>query len=252
MEWSDDGIVLGARLYGEGAVIVNLITRGHGRHAGLVRGGSGVRARGIYEPGNRVRAVWRARLAEHLGHYTCELVEACAARHFDDPLRLAVLSAATAVAEAVLPEREPHSRLYESLQRLLLGLDATDNESAAAYVRWEVELLAELGFGLDLGACTVTGATEDLVYVSPRSGRAVSRDAGAPYGERLLRLPAFLLGGGPADRSDIRAGLKLTGFFLDRYVFAPVRPAADHGGERAGHTPPARDRLVARIGRLNA
>lgn len=223
MDWSDHGIVLSARKHGESAAIVSLLTGLHGRHAGLVRGGAGRRARGVYQPGNRVTATWRARLAEHLGTYSCELSRAHAADHLHDPLRLLALAAACAVLDAGLPEREPHPVLFEGLDALLEGLGA--DGWAADYVRWEVVVLAELGFGLDFSACAATGVTEDLTFVSPRTGRAVCEAAAAPYRDRLLPLPDFLVGaggGGAAlEAGDIYNGLKLTGHFLNAHVFAP-------------------------------
>ena len=244
MHWSEQGIVLSARKHGENSVIVNLLTPSHGRHVGLVRGGSGKRMRGVLQPGNEVSATWRARLSEHLGNYSLELAAARAANVLDDRLRLAALSSACAVAESVLPEREAHHSVYAGFRILL---DALEFEPSwpAVYVRWELGLLAELGFGLDLRVCAVTGQTEDLVYVSPRTGRAVSRDAGAEYRDRLLALPAFLLGNGggaPAvkvSNRDIVDGLTLTGHFLEVHVIVP----------HSARTPAARGRLLDRIGR---
>ena len=247
MEWSDDAIVLTARRHGESAAVVSLLTRERGRHAGLVRGGFGQRARGLYEPGNRVRAVWRARLAEHLGHYACELLDSHAAALLDEPPRLAALAAAAAVAEAALPEREPHGRVYDRLRDLLAALCAPGPDAAwqAAYVRWEIDLLADLGFGLDLAGPAATGGTDALAFVSPKTGRAVSLAAGEPYRDRLLALPAFLLDDrAAADPAQIQAGLRLAGFFLDRHVFAHHAPPA--------RAPAARARLVARLARLKA
>ncbi len=251
MDWSDDGIVLSARKYGESAAIVTLLTLANGRHAGLVRGGAGRRARGIYQPGNRVRATWRARLADHLGSYSCELTHSWAAEILTDSLRLMALSAACAMAEVTLADREPHPALYQGLTALLSSLAARpetangacpsngdargDDELGtpwpARYACWELVLLRELGFGLDLASCAVTGASDDLVFVSPRSGRAVSSGAGAPYKDRLLPLPAFLTMAfqtgadtpdqvGTVSRDDINNGLALTGYFLERNVFA--------------------------------
>lgn len=237
MEWADDGIVLGARRHGEAAAIVTLLTREHGRHAGLARGGAGRRGRGLYQPGNQVSAQWRARLSEHLGTLSCELLDARAARLIDDPLRLAALSAMCAVVEAALPERHPYPDLYRETVRLLDHLEH-DPAWAAAFVRWELGLLAELGFGLDLTACAATGETEELAFVSPRSGRAVSREAGAPYIDKLLPLPAFITdtaAGPPAD-ADIAAGLRLAGWFLANHLL----------GERGGALPPARERFAIR------
>ena len=242
MDWSDQGIVLSARRHGESAAIVSLLTLAHGRHAGLVRGGSGKRLRGVLQLGNELSASWRARLAEHLGSYTVELLRARAAPLLAQPDRLAALSAAAAVTEAALPEREPHPKIYEAFLALLEAL-AGEALWPAVYVRFELGLLAELGFGLDLGSCASTGETEDLAYVSPRSGRAVSAAAGAPYAERLLPLPAFLLGRheGPLGARDVLDGLRLTGFFLERQVFLP------HGRRE----PAARIRLVERFARTS-
>lgn len=218
MDWSDHGIVLSARPHGESAVILSLLTEDHGRHAGLVRGGRGGRSRGTYQLGNVVHATWRARLDEHLGNYTCELVNATSALLLDDALRLAALSSACAVTDAVLPEREPHQRIYTSLLTFLGGLSGPD--WAAGYVRWEIELLADIGFGLDLTSCAATGQTEDLVYVSPKTGRAVSADAGAPYRDKLIALPGFLTAKAEMPgQTDIVAGLALTGYFLERHLF---------------------------------
>lgn len=234
MEWSDEGIVLSARKHGETSVIVNLLTRDHGRHAGLVRGGTGTSARGLYQPGNRVAAVWRARLAEHLGSYRCELTHAHAAEVLDDPAALALLGAACAVAEACLPEREPHPRAFEGLAKLVAA-----PAGAVAYVAWELDLLAELGFGLDLSACAATGGNDQLAYVSPKSGRAVSRTAGEPYKDLLLPLPGFLTSQKGGDPAEVLAGLRLTGYFLERHVLEP------HGRR----LPDARTRLVDRFAR---
>jgi DNA repair protein RecO (recombination protein O) len=239
MNWTDEAIVLSARKHGEHAAIVQLLTRQHGRHAGLVRGGAGSRARGLYQPGNRVMASWRARLAEHLGTLSCELVAAPAATLLDDPLPLAGLTAACAVAETTLPEREAHPRLYDRFLGLLEIL--ADGRWPVAYVEWELLLLADLGYGLDFSACAATGRIDDLAFVSPKSGRAVSKDAGAPYHGRLLALPAFLLGRDdePGPRAVVE-GLALTGYFLETQVYAALdRPV-----------PAARTRFVDRLQRL--
>jgi DNA repair protein RecO (recombination protein O) len=252
MEWTDEAIVLTARRHGESAAIVTLLTREHGRHAGLVPGGAGKRSRGLYEAGNFVRATWRARLPEHLGHFACELAAANAARLLDEPLRLAALAAAAAVADSALPERAPHPRAYAGLLGLMEAL--TDpgrgaEDWAAAYAHWELDLLAELGFGLDLSECAATGTNDRLTYVSPKSGRAVSAAAGEPYRDRLLALPGFLLGPGaiparPANLGEVLAALALTGHFLARDVFA-------HGPHPKVGEPAARRRLIDRLGRQN-
>ncbi|MDP6709170.1 MAG: DNA repair protein RecO, partial [Alphaproteobacteria bacterium] len=194
MQWRDDGIVLAVRKHGETGAVVSLLTRAHGRHAGLVRGGAGRRQRGVLQAGNEVHAEWRARLAEHLGSYTVELTRARAAELMALPAPLAGLSAACAVLEATLPEREPHAPIFDALAVLLDALGSSE-AWPAVYVRFELGLLQELGFGLNLSACAMTGAAEGLAYVSPKSGRAVTAEAGAPWKEKLLRLPAFLLGG---------------------------------------------------------
>ncbi len=238
MDWTEEGIVLGARKHGESAIVLSLLTRGHGRHAGLVRGGAGRRSRALYEPGNRVRATWKARLSEHLGNFTCELVASDAARVLDDPARLAALASACAISEASLPEREPHPGAFDGLAVLIQALPEAG--FAAAYVRWELALLTELGFGLDLGSCAATGTQVGLTFVSPRSGRAVSEAAAEPYRDRLLKLPRFLVADGEAAPDEVMAGLRLTGHFLNEHAFA-ARPTG---------TPAARARLVERLGRI--
>ena len=238
MEWSDTGIVLSARRHGENAAVVSLLTEHHGRHAGLVHGARGRRARGLYQPGNTLTARWQARLAEHLGRYTCELVRARASLVLDDPPRLAALAAVCALAEATLPERLPYPQVYGATGRLLDTLEASERW-AEAVVHWELALLAELGFGLDLSACAATGTVEDLAYVSPRSGRAVSREAAEPYAEKLLSLPPFLVQAenAAAPTADIVAGLRLIGWFLEKHVFA----------EQGGRMPAARERFIDRL-----
>ena len=239
MQWSDVAIVLSAVKHGEGAVIVNLLTREHGRHAGLVRGGAGRRARGVLQPGNQVTATWRARLSEHLGTLVCELDKARAAALMDDASRLAGMRSVCALAEACLPERAPHREVFESTVALLDAIAASPGWRVG-YVRWELNLLADLGFGLDLSACAATGATEDLTYVSPRTGRAVSSEAARPYRDRLLELPRFLVDAAATeDAADAEAGLPLTGFFLERSALAP------HNAK----LPRARARLVASLTR---
>ena len=219
IQWHDQGIVLSARPHGEVAAVVQLLTCQHGRHAGLVRGGQGRRQRGVLQAGNRVAATWQARLAEHLGTYTVELEASYGARVLDEPARLAALLAATAVLERALPEREAHPACYDGLVALLEGLPG--DHWAETYVVFELALLAELGYGLDLERCAAGGANDQLAYVSPRTGRAVSLAAGEPYRERLLGLPGFLIGRGDGGDREVAQGLRLTGFFLERFVFAP-------------------------------
>ena len=235
MKWDDDAIVLSTRPHGETAVVAQLLTRDHGRHAGLVRGGQNARLKGILQAGNLVRVVWSGRLAEHLGSFQCELVKSYAAAVMDDPDRLAALASAAAVCEGSLPEREPQASCYSGLIALF---DALDGEHwAEVYVRWEIGLLAALGFGLDLTRCAGGGDNDQLGYVSPKSGRAVSLSAGAPYRERLLPLPTFLVGRGQGGKGEVADGLALTGYFLDRHIF--------HPHDRA--MPKARQRLTERF-----
>ncbi len=239
MNWSDIGIVLSARKHGEGSAIVSLMTLEHGRHAGLVRGGSGKRARGIYEAGNLVSVEWRARLEDHLGSFTCELLQPQAALYLDDSFRLSGLSSACAVLEMALPEREPHPEIYESLFNFIVNL--SEDTWLEEYVKWELDLLADLGFGLDLTSCASTGQNDELIYVSPKSGQAVSTNAGEPYKDKLLALPDFLMNEQKnppeIDFNALYLGLNLTGYFMGRHVFIH-----HNNGE-----PPARIRLVDRI-----
>jgi DNA repair protein RecO (recombination protein O) len=236
MEWRDTGFVLAARRHGENGIIVELLTRDHGRHAGLVRGGQAPKLRAVLQPGNEVAAAWRGRLAEHLGSIACELVRAHAARILDDRGRLAALAAAAALVAAALPEREPHPDVFALFGGLLDALDS-GADWPARYVVWERDLLAALGFGLDLGRCAVSGVATDLAYVSPRTGRAVSRAAGLPYHDKLLALPSFLWREAPADGNQIALGMTLTGHFLLHNVFVPQ-----------GRTmPAARSRLADRM-----
>lgn len=220
MDWGDEGIVLGARLHGETGLVVSLLTRSHGRHSGFVPGGISRRVMPIWQSGNLVEVTWRARTTEQLGNYSGELRDAFAARVLDNAVELSGLAAACAVIDTALPEREPHPAVFEGCRAFLsvLGHEGWP----AIYVRLELGLLQELGFGLDLEKCALTGATEDLAYISPKTGRAVSRQAAGPYKERLLPLPAFLSTGGlPADDRELCQGFDVTGHFLERHVFWP-------------------------------
>jgi DNA repair protein RecO (recombination protein O) len=232
MEWTDEAIVLTARRHGEGAAIVTLLTRERGRHAGLVPGGAGKRARGLYEAGNKVIVTWRARLEEHLGVFTLELLEAHAAGLIADRTRL-YASQLLCDHLRLLPERDPHDRLL-GMTMAALAPGQTPLALGAALARFELVLLDELGFGLDLSSCAVTGVTTGLTHVSPKSGRAVSLEAAAPYLGRLLELPAFLTAGGPATPADLAAAFALTGHFLDLHIWSPRQLAP----------PPTRDPLI--------
>jgi len=238
MDWRDTGFVLIARRHGESGLIAELLTAEHGRHAGLVRGGQSPKRRALLQPGNLVAASWRGRLEEHLGAFDIELVRAHAAALINDADRLAALSSTAALIALALPEREPHGDVYQGFAELIEVLDSRD--WAARYVAWECGLLAALGYGLDLTTCAATGVNDDLAYVSPRSGRAVSRSAGTPYHDKLLALPAFLCRDAPAENADIIAGLALTGHFLHHHLLAP------HGRT----LPEARARLAERLRRL--
>jgi DNA repair protein RecO (recombination protein O) len=290
MEWQDRGIVLASRRFGEHGAVLTLLTERRGRHPGLLRGADTGRRRAVLQPGSAVHARWRARLADNLGTYRCELATGVPPLILHDPGRLAALAASCALLEYVLPEREAQPVLFPALERLLAILAQADTavdkaagtavvtaadaavvtpaDTAAArearaeagagasvgasepwaadYVRWEVLVLAELGYGLSLDACAVSGARTGLAYVSPRTGRAVTAQAGRDYRHRLLRLPSFLAppdedgGLGGADDPpawDVADGLRLTGHFLERYVLQP----------RQMRLPPARARLLARL-----
>jgi DNA repair protein RecO (recombination protein O) len=237
MHWTDEAIVLSLRSHGETAGILDILTRKHGRHLGVVHGCSSSRIRAMLQPGNRLSVTWRARIAEHLGVLTAELSTARASLYFDQRIALIALNAAIAVAAGVLPEREPHEAAYEASDALLDGITAGAlNQWGPLFVWWELGLLNELGFGLDLSSCAVSGRSDDLIYVSPRTGRAVSGEAGRPYHDRLLALPSFMRGGSlhAVSAQDISAGLSLTAHFLNRWVFEP------HGRE----IPFARQRLA--------
>jgi DNA repair protein RecO (recombination protein O) len=239
MEWSDDAIVLGARPFGESGAIAELFTRTHGRAGGMVHGGVSRRTRPVLQAGNLVRATWKARTGDQLGFFSpLELAEPYAAKVMDDAVALAGLSAAVALLRAGTAERNPYPAVYDALTLLIESM--TDAAFwPALYARFELGLLAELGYGLDLGACALTGARADLAYVSPRSGRAASREAGAPFADKLLRLPPFLTdAAAPVEEGDVADALALAGFFLERRLFDP----------QGLGMPEARRRLIERLG----
>lgn len=221
MQWSDEGIVLGIRRHGEANAVLELLTRAHGRHLGLVRGGAGSRLRPVLQPGNTVTAVWRARLDEHLGNYTVEGLNLRAASLMPHAHALYGVTHLAAIVR-LIPERDPHHGLYDVVEDILEHLD--DPRAAAILMaRFELLLLSELGFGLDLEACAATGVTTDLVYVSPKSGRAVSRTAGEPWHNQLFALPGFLMSEMETAPSaqDLRNSFELTGAFLARHILDP-------------------------------
>jgi DNA repair protein RecO (recombination protein O) len=236
MEWTAPGIVVATAPYGEGDALAAIFSEAHGVFRGLARGGQSRGQAGVWQVGNLVEARWVARLADQLGSLTAELVHPSAALAMPDPLSLAVLAASCAVAEGALPEREPHAKIFRGLLHLIVHLDQ-GRAGVAALAGWELGLLAELGYGLDLSACAVTGAAEDLAYVSPRTGRAVSAAAAGIWRDRLLRLPGFLLRPATQDASDLQDALRLTGHFLTRDVF----------GVRHRALPAARLRLAEMI-----
>jgi DNA repair protein RecO (recombination protein O) len=222
MQWVDEAIVLGIKRHGEASAILEVMTREHGRHLGLVRGASGARLRPVLQPGNRVSVTWRARLDEHLGHYAVEGLDLAAARLLDAAHALYGLMHIAALCR-LLPERDPHPQIHASLDHVLSALvDA--RLAGPRMARFELQLLTELGFGLDLESCAATGSTAELVYVSPKSGRAVSRAAGLPWHDKLLRLPAFLgepEAAGEPSAAELVDGFAMTGFFLQRHVLEP-------------------------------
>lgn len=236
MQWTAEGLIIGVRRHGETSVIAEAVVVGHGRHLGLVRGGRSRKLAATLQPGNSVQLTWRARLDEHLGTYAVELTRARAADLISDRTRL---YAGQLLCDhlRLLPERDPHDRLLD----LALAALALSEPTAlgAAVARFELALLEELGFGLDLESCAVTGVTTGLTHVSPKSGRAVSREAAAPYGDRLLRLPAFLSDEVPPAPGDLAAAFALTGHFLHRHVWSA----------REMTPPPTREALIAILGR---
>lgn len=220
MQWADQGIVLGVRRQGETSVILEALTRGHGRHLGLVHGGRSRRQQPVLQPGNAVQLTWRARLDEQLGAFAVEADTLHAARILGSGTALRAVGHVTALLR-LLPERDPHPLLFDRVAALMAGLQHAETVGALV-ARFELALLAELGFGLDLGSCVATGVDDDLVYVSPKSGRAVSRQAGEPWHERLLPLPAFLLDDrAEPDAAAVEQAFRLTGYFIERDLLEP-------------------------------
>ncbi|MDA5556663.1 DNA repair protein RecO [Shimia sp. MMG029] len=238
MDWRDQGFVLSTRKHGETSVILEAFTESHGRHAGIVRGGISRKMTPILQPGGQVDLTWRARLSDHIGTYTVEPLRSRAAV-LGNRFSLAGLNAVTALLSFCLPDRAPYPALYhQSMQ--LLDLLGQQEVWPLAYLRWEMALLSELGYGLDLTACAVTGSTENLIYVSPRSGRAVSAKGAGEWADRLLPLPPVLRGEGPAPDEEVLAALATTGYFLSEKL------APDLGHKPL---PDARARFIDRFAR---
>ncbi len=218
MQWRDEGILLWVRRHGENAAIIETLTREHGRHSGLVRGGASKSHAAILQPGAQLSLEWSARLAEHLGAFKVDLVRARAGVLLGDRNKLAALNVISALLVQFLPDREPNAELYERTLALMDTLASESPSWPVDYAAWELMLLGALGFGLDFSRCAATGLSEDLVYVSPRSGRAVCRHAGGPYADKMLPLPQFLLGMGTPGIGDVRESLRMTGYFLTHWV----------------------------------
>ena len=221
MQWQDEAIIIGVKRHGETSVIAEVMTRDRGRHLGLVRSGRSRAMQPVLQPGNRVEAVWRARLDEHLGEFKLEPLRLRAARLMETATAVYGVQAMGALLR-LLPERDPHPHLYEALDVILETMD-DPADAGELFVRFELAVLNDLGYGLDLTECASTGTREDLQYVSPKSGRAVCRQAGTPYADRLLALPPFLNedARAAADPESMAAAFRLTGFFLHRHVYEP-------------------------------
>ena len=241
MQWEAEALVLAARPHGESSAIVDVFSRQYGRFGGLVRGGNSRRQRPVLQPGNMVVAHWRARLSEHLGTMTVDAGRAHAAEAMSQPVLLAGLSSLCALLQ-VTAERQAYPRLYDTTQIVLAGLQQPD-VWPALLARFELALLEEIGFGLDLSCCAATGQTNELTHVSPRSGRAVSRAAAQPYLDKMFTLPQFLLDpSAAADDADVFHAFALSGHFLERRIYLPNNLKM----------PPARQRLMDMLARHGA
>lgn len=230
MQLTDEAIILSSNKYGENSGIVCALTENNGIYKGLVRGITGKTQRGTYQPGNVVDLTWRARLSEHLGNFSAGLLSSGAVSIMDNPIKLAALSSLCATLEATLQERDPANTIYSHFRGFLSELGSNSASWEKTYVRLELELLSQLGYGLDLTECAATGSADDLIYVSPKSGRAVSRDAGLPYCDKLLKLPNFLISASCNDVAEnntgkeslqVNDGLVLCSYFLNKYYFVP-------------------------------
>lgn len=234
IEWRDEAALLATRPFGETSVIIEVFSAEHGRHAGVVRGGTSRKVSSILQPGAQLSVSWKARLDSHLGAFSVEPVRSRAATAMGDRLALAGLNAVCSILTMVLPEREAHRELYDRTITLLDLLGQSD-VWPLAYLRWELALLEEMGFGLDLSACAVRGVNEDLIYVSPKSGRAVSREGAGEWADRMLPLPPVLAGKGDASGNEIARALSTTGYFLEHRLMSGL-------GDKP--VPPARARLI--------
>ncbi len=240
IEWRDEGILLAARPFGETSVIAEIFTSAQGRCAGVVRGGASRKLAPVLQPGVQLQADWKARLSEHLGSFTVELIRSRSATAMSNRLALAGLNAVCGLLSVVLPEREPHPKLYQSSEQLLDLLSNLD-VWPLAYLQWEVELLSDLGFALDLKSCAVSGATQDLCYISPKTGRAVARTEAGEWADRLLPLPPVLAGEGDAETNDILQALDVTGYFIEKKLLTALGDVK---------MPIARDRLIDALKRV--
>jgi len=218
MQWRDEGILLWVRRHGETAAIIETLTLEHGRHSGLVHGGATKSHSAVLQPGAQVSLEWSARLAEHLGVFKVDLIRTRAGVLLTDRDKLAALNVISALLVQFLPDREPNTELYHQTLELMDVLASDKPDWPADYALWEVSLLRALGFGLDFRRCAATGISDDLVYVSPRSGRAVCRQAGGPYADKMLPLPDFLQGRGTPAIADVREALRMTGYFFQHWV----------------------------------
>ncbi len=241
MDWRDEGLLLSVKRHGETGAVIEALTAAHGRHAGLVMGGGGVKLSAVLQPGATLQLDWRARLDDHLGVYRVEPLRSRAAPIMADRGRLAGLNAMAAMLLTLVAEREPDATLYANTTVLADALAGEDPRWPATYARWELALLASLGFGLDLTRCAATGLRSDLGFVSPRTGRAVSRTAGSAWADKLLPLPAFLIGRGPITMGAVREALRLTGYFFETWLLPAFAQEA---------LPAARGRLLEVFDRM--
>ncbi|MDB2414598.1 DNA repair protein RecO [Rickettsiales bacterium] len=220
MQWNDNAFVLTNRIHGENSSIVSIFTRNHGVFNGLVRGAKNKKNRALYQPGNFLQAQWKARLSEQLGSITAEPIKSFSTHIMQDPLKLVALQSASILTYLMVPERDPHAHLYDMFENLIEEM-VLDGKWQSIYIFYEMELLSQAGFGLDLSCCAATGSLEDLFYISPKTGRAVSKNAGKPYHDKLILLPEFILNKQIKDlcAEEINKGLALCGYFLNKYIF---------------------------------